>query len=170
VPASTTAVEGTHYVLPSATTFHAGRVSDTFEVKLIRAAGLQKQKVLLTLQLLPGDELKTGMVSYRGPVTAELNVQTFKIHLSDELVAGVYWDVFSPYFGTFSAKKVRLINEIAGMPLNYYTTGWMVDASVYARAATWAIAVSRYLAAQKAAGNTIYDEDGTEMLMNASYR
>lgn len=167
----TTAVEGVHYVLPPVPTFRAGRISDTLKVKLLRSADLQQKPVSLTLELKPGNDLKTNVTSFATNVAGELNILRFRINVSDNVGPGSYWTgIFAAFFGTFSVKKVRLINEIAGMPLDYYTTGWLTDLNLNARAGSWAIFMSRYLSDQKKAGNTIYDEDGSEMTMGVAYR
>jgi hypothetical protein len=97
---------------------------------------------------------------------------SFRLILSDQLGPGNNWaGVFAAYFGAFSVKKVRLINEVAGMPLDYYTTGWLTDLQLSARAPLWAITTSRYLADQKAAGHTVYEDDGvTPMTMGITYQ
>jgi hypothetical protein len=171
VPEGTTAIAGTNYVLPSPAVFRAGRVTDTLTIKFLRAANLQQGAKKLQIRLLPSEELKTGITSFSTIVTGELNILNFRFNISDEIGPGNSWTgVFQTYFGNFSVKKVRLINTVAGMPLDYYTTGWLTDLNLAARAASWAIFMSRYLADQKAAGNTILDEDGTEMMMGPAYR
>lgn len=171
VPDSSTAVAGTNYVLPSPALFRAGRVVDTLTIKFLRAANLQQGAKKLYLRLQPSDELKTGITSFATNIVGELNILNFRFNITDDIGPGNYWTgVFQPYFGTFSVKKVRLINSIAGMPLDYYTTGWLTDLNLNARATTWAIFMTRYLADQKTAGNTILDEDGTEMMMGVAYR
>lgn len=168
---STTAIAGTNYILPSPAIFRAGHVIDTLTVKFLRAANLQQGVRKLYLRLEPSDELKTGITSFATNVVGELNILNFRFNITDNIGPGSYWTgVFQPYFGTFSVKKVRLINSIAGMPLDYYTTGWLTDLNLSARATTWAIFMTRYLADEKAAGNTILDEDGTEMMMGVAYR
>lgn len=168
---STTAIEGTNYVLPSPAIVRAGMLVDTLTIKFIRAANLQQGARTLKIRLEPSEELKTDVTSFATNVTGELNILNFRFNITDNIGPGNYWTgIFQAYFGNFSVKKVRLINSVAGMPLDYYTTGWLTDLNLNARATTWAIFVTRYLSDQKAAGNTILDEDGTEMMMGVAYR
>ncbi len=170
VTESTTAIAGTNYVLPSPAIFRAGRLVDSLTIKFIRAANLQQGPLTLKIMLRPSEELKTGVTSFATNVTGELNILNFRFNITDNIGPGTYWTgIFQTYFGPFSVKKVRLINSVAGMPLDYYTTGWLTDLNLNARAATWAIFMARYLADQKLAGNTILDEDGTEMVMGVAY-
>lgn len=171
VTENTTAIAGTNYVLPSPAIVRAGRLVDTLTIQFLRAANLQQGARTLQIRLEPSDELKTGVTSFATNVTGELNILNFRFNITDNIGPGNYWTgIFQTYFGNFSVKKVRLINAIAGMPLDYYTTGWLTDLNLSARATTWAIFTTRYLSDQKAAGNTILDEDGTEMMMGVAYR
>lgn len=168
---SSTAIAGTNYILPSPAIVRAGRVTDTLVIKFLRAANLQQGPRKLRIRLEPSEELKTGITSFATNVVGELNILNFRFNISDEIGPGNYWTgIFQTYFGNFSVKKIRLINTVAGMPLDYYTSGWLTDLNLSARATTWAIFMTRYLADQKAAGNTILDEDGSEMVMGVAYR
>jgi hypothetical protein len=172
VDSNTTAVAGQHYILPAAFIVHAGRIVDSLPLKLLRAPDLQTKTIQLKLALRESSDFKTNVQAVYGNVAGSVNVVSFRLLLSDQLGPGNYWSgVFAAYFGAFSVKKVRLINQVAGMPLDYYTTGWLTDAQLSARAPLWAIITSRYLSDQKAAGQTVYEDDGvTQMTMGTSYQ
>ncbi|WP_426330190.1 DUF4843 domain-containing protein [Pedobacter sp. R-06] len=171
VDKSSTAIAGQHYEFPFSMTVRAGRVVDSLGIKLLRSTDLQNKAVLLKLILQENQnfhvDIKT-VTSY----TSFINVTNFKLYISDVLVDGKYWSgVFAAYFGAFSKKKVLLINQIVGMPLDYYTSGWLTDVNVSAKSTVWAITMSHYLADQKAAGKTIFEDDGvTEMVMAPAYQ
>jgi hypothetical protein len=166
-PAST-AVAGTHYELPAAV-IHAGKVQDTLRLRFKRTADLASGKKKLVLRLEPNEFFKTDL-QYRilGTVGRDsVSVLRFSIAASDILSAGVYWNDYVPYFGTFSIKKVKLIHDLLGMPLDF----WTVSPTNERRASAiyYASSTARYLGDQAAQGNVINDEDGTPMKMGAAY-
>lgn len=167
-PASS-AVAGTHYQLPEMV-IHAGKVVDTLRLRLKRAADLASGTKKLILHLQPNEffrtELRYKIVNNVARDTADL--VTFSITMSDILDKGPFWDdYYAAYFGTFSLKKVKFINDLLGMPLDF----WSVSPDNQRRAAAtyYASTTSRYLSDQAAQGNIIYDEDGTPMTMGAGY-
>jgi hypothetical protein len=168
-PSSTEAATG-HYVLPGKFIMPAGKVIDSLPVKLLRAKDLQDTVKNLILNLSPNQNFNTDIKISPAPADT-INLLSFKINVSDILLAGPYWNsVFATYFGTFSVKKVRLLNQIVGMPLNFPING-IYDLNLSADAALYAIAMSRYLKDQATAGYTIYEDDGiTPMTMGTSYQ
>jgi hypothetical protein len=165
-----TARQGMDYDLPP-TVFHAGKIADTFFIRLKRTADLTSAKKTLILRLQPNESFKTDL-RYRIALTTDrdtLDLVRFTIDISDMLSAGPYWSVYTPYFGTFSLKKVRFMNQLVGMPLNFWLNGEPTT-NVLASAIYYAATTSRYLNEQAAQGNIIYDEDGTPMQMGPGYR
>lgn len=169
VDPSSTAQANVHYVLPEKFVMRAGNLVDSFAVKLVRAPDLQTNKPFLRLNLVADNNFHTDIKAITGTIDS-INALSFKINLSDQLTQGNYWTgTLSNYFGTFSVKKLRLINQVAGMPLDYVVNG-IFDLNMAARCASWAITMSRYLNDQQQAGQTVYDEDGvTPMTMGAGY-
>jgi hypothetical protein len=170
VDPSSTASAADHYVLPQKFIIRAGKLTDSFPVKLLRTKDLQDTAKNIILTLHPNDNFNTDFQKI--PVTGDtLNTLTFKLNVSDILQAGPYWtSVFATYFGTFSVKKVQLMNQVVGMPLNFPIVG-LSDLNLAADASFYAISMSRYLQDQAAAGLTIHENDGiTPMTMGASYQ
>lgn len=169
VDPSSTAQANVHYVLPDKFVLRAGNLVDSFAVKLLRTPDLQTNIPFLRLNLVPDHNFHTDIKAITGTLDS-INALSFKINLSDQLTQGNYWtSVFATYFGTFSVKKLRLINQVAGMPLDYVLNG-LYDLNMAARCASWAITMSRYLDDRQQAGQTVYDEDGvTPMTMGAGY-
>jgi hypothetical protein len=167
-PAST-AIAGTHYELPAAV-IHAGKVQDTLRLRFKRTADLTSGKKKLVLRLEPNEFFKTDLqYRIRGNATRDsMSVLRFSIGASDVLDAGPYWNSYAPYFHTFSMKKVKLIHDLLGMPLDF----WMVLPNNERRASAiyYASSTARYLSDQAAQGNIILDEDGTPMQMGPAYR
>jgi len=89
--------------------------------------------------------------------------------MSDQLQAGPYWSSYSYYFGEFSEKKVRLINQIAGMPLDYWSVELYSSSQHQSNALYYAGLTFRYLSDQAYNGNTIFEADGVTPLRMGSY-
>ncbi len=156
------AIENTHYILPTVFIVKAGQVKDSIPLKVIRTADLQASVVNLLLNLKSGGDFKTG-------IQGERDLKTYKITISDMITAGPNWGTLSRYFGTFSVKKIKLLNEITGMPLDFMFT--FNPATITASGAYYAVLMSRYLRDQKTSGNTVFEEDGTtEMLMGSLFQ
>jgi hypothetical protein len=167
-PASTEAA-GTHYVFPATFVLPAGKLADSIPVKLLRAADLQTATETLILNLNPNNSFNTDIKVFIGSDTTSALKLT--VYVSDQLTAGPYWSVCTTYFGTFSVKKVRLLNTVTGMPLNFPAHGIIFDLSGSAEASTYAITMSRYLQDQAALGQPVYEDDGiTLMTMGAAYQ
>jgi hypothetical protein len=162
---SGTALPGVNYVLPEKFIMRAGSLVDSFPVKLIRTPDLQTQSLFLKLNLIPNNNFHTDIKAITG-ILDSINALSFKVNLSDVLTSGNYWNsIYSAYFGTFSVKKLRLLNQVTGMPLDYVITG-IYDLNLSARAAAWAITMSRYLKDQP-----VYEDDGvTLMVMGTNYQ
>ncbi len=171
VDSASTAQAGVHYELPDFV-FHANQVVDTLNIKLKRASDLTTSVKKLILHLQPNDDFQTALV-YRITGTSILDTTsmvTFTITTSDILNSGPDWtDTYAPYFGTFSLKKMELIHDLLGMPLNFWSTATMTS-DQRVQAIYYATTMGRYLNDQASQGNTILDEDGTPMKMGASYQ
>lgn len=174
VDPGSTATAGTDYVLPDNFIVHAGRITDTMLVKLNRTAALKTNTLFFMLRLKETTDFKTQL-TYRSRSPYDLTniaagdttaMQTFKVLVSDQLQAGPYWDSYSYYFGDFSEKKVRLMNEIVGMPLDFWSVDLYSSNQQKANALYYAGFTYRYLTDQAYAGKTVFEADGvTPMTM-----
>jgi hypothetical protein len=174
---SSTAVATTNYELPANFTLRAGKILDSVAVKFKRTADLKTKELSLMLRLNENDQFKTQtkfrsrQIYYSSFIenTDTVRTLTFKMVISDKLVEGPYWGDYSYYLGEFSEKKVRLINQMIGMPLNFWsvpnnTPEHRSDLTYYGGF------MFRYLADQAFAGNIILDEDGMPMTMGSYYQ
>ncbi len=169
-PAST-AKQGTHYVLPSKFVLPAGVLIDSFPVKFTRTTDLQDTTLKLVLDLKQNVSFHTDIPIFIGSDT--VNALSVTISVSDIMVPGPYWtSIFNAYFGSFSVKKVKLLNQVTGMPLDFPINGIFYAGLTFgAQASNYAITMSRYLEDQAASGHTVYEDDGvTPMVMAASYQ
>lgn len=165
---SSTAKASIHYE-PIQDTFkiRAGRVVDTFKIKLKRTADLQTASVSIILKLIPNDNFNTDMQSkvINSITGATISYVSYKIYLNDNLTQPKYW--LSTYMGTFSRKKVyataaALNVSIATMLdiLQNNTGSTAISSQVF-----WGRSMQIYLNQQKAAGNPIYEDDGTTLML-----
>jgi hypothetical protein len=122
------------------------------------------------LNLQPNNSFQTDIKVIEGLLDS-INPLSLKINITDILGPGTYWTgILQGFFGAFSIKKVKLLNQVTGMPIDITING-IYDLNLNAKCATYAIAMSRYLKDQTAAGKTVYEDDGiTPMAMNASYQ
>lgn len=165
VDATSTAIAGVHYeALPETLTLKAGKVADTIPVKLFRTADMLTSDFSLILELQPNGNFKTNMVNKVVNATSGqmLSFTRLKIFVNDILNKPKYW--LDAYMGTFSRKKLLLTSELLDIPvdaLNSTTTS--ISQQIF-----YANYMQRYLNDKKAAGETIYEEDGSEMVMGPS--
>ncbi|ANI88660.1 hypothetical protein A9P82_04780 [Arachidicoccus ginsenosidimutans] len=163
-PASTE-IAATHYVLPTSFVMHAGKVLDSFPVKLLRAADLEDTVQTLILNLSPNDNFNTDIKIFPGNgISDTVNALQLRLFVADGLTAGPYWNNCAYYFGTFSVKKVRLLNTVTGMPLDFPSHGIIYDLGSSAEATLYAITMNRYLQDQAAAGHPVYEDDGVTLM------
>lgn len=168
---SSSAVAGQEYVMPDSCVFHAGHVKDTLYVTLLRAAVLQDSTFHLIVNLMPNKNFQTNIPLLYDQFGDTLSGTSFKIGFNDILTAGPYWvGLIQPYFGTFSVKKVKLMNQAVGLPLDFWTSNVLHDLYLTPECIYYAQKFGKYLNAQAAAGNTVYEDDGTPMMMNPSYQ
>lgn len=158
-----TAKAGVHYDLPASPIIHAGRTIDSLRITFHRTPDLLNNPVTLILHLEPNENFKTDMKSdtLDAMTGKAADYTTFKVSVVDGLQKPSIWNNYPRYlFGTFSVKKLMLLNSVTGMPLdalNSYATIGFWD--------YWATMMNRYLLDQAAAGNTILEDDGTPMKM-----
>lgn len=169
-PAST-AVAGTHYEMPELV-IHAGKVIDTLRLRLKRTPDLSSGTKRIILQLQPNEFFNTDL-KYRtvgSAVIDSIDMLKFSINVSDMLSAGPYWERdYKPYFGNFSLKKVKFMNDLVGLPFDFWSTASPGNQK-RAEAIYYASVTGRYLMEQASEGNTIYDEDGTAMTMGPGFQ
>lgn len=170
VDAGATAAEGTHYQF-TPLIVRPGHVVDTMFIRFKRAADLRQGKVSFTLRMAPNESFATELRN-RTSNSDTVNALRLKITLSDMLLAGPDWDIsYYRYFGAFSEKKMRLINQVFGMPLNFWAGSGGMSSAQIAEAVYYATAMGRYLRQQAAAGQTVYEADGvTRMVMGTDFQ
>ncbi len=155
-----TAVENTHYFLPKTFVIHTGLVTDSIPIKLIRAEDLQSRVVRLILTLKTGGDFNADLEAEDWRIR-----KTYRITVSDMLTAGSFWGSLNQYFGSFSVKKVQLLHEVTGMPLEFIAA---TSPNYWIVAQYYALIMNRYLLDQIDEGNPVYEEDGVTLMTMGS--
>lgn len=158
------AIEGVHYeFLEKTFVIKQNQLRDTVSIKFHRLTEMQTKTFLLSFDLVNNENFSVDMVDKL------LNKTTGKRHsyinyrwfVNDIVKKPGRW--LDGYFGTFSRKKLFLMVEVLGIEAAY------LDANVsIAESVAYGKYMQRYLNEQRVAGNTIYEEDGTTVMVMGS--
>ncbi len=176
-PAST-AKPGVNYEFPNSFVLRAGKIEDTVYIRVMRTPELKTTMLTLLLNLRENEQFKTQYLFRPRQGNSQTNITdqdtiwttTFKVKMGDMLAPGPYWDSYYQYFfGNFSEKKVRLMNQVAGMPLSFWSKP-ANSAQERSEIAYYGGFMARYLSDQASAGNMILEDDGiTPMKMGSRF-
>ncbi|WP_300977792.1 DUF4843 domain-containing protein [Flavobacterium sp.] len=158
-----TAIEGTHYSLPKDIVMRAGKVVDTLDVTVFRTPEMKANTFTLVLNLEENDffttKMKTKVINVLTKKT--ISFTRFKLSFDDKLAQPPGW--FTPFFGAFTAKKFFLMCNLMNLKPVMFNQKLGAPGLAIPEMQYYQNFMKRYLADQKAAGNTIYEEDNTEM-------
>lgn len=141
----------------------AGENSLVVPIVMIRTGALQKEEKVIDMELLENEYFKTYYDYGSGDRVTWVKTNRLKQTLIFSEFMNQRPATWDPYvLGTFSQKKFNLIcNEMGIAREKFLDSKFMSYRTNYI-----ASYMKKYLAEQKAAGNTIYEEDGvTEMTM-----
>ncbi|MDR6783984.1 hypothetical protein ABIE26_002627 [Pedobacter africanus] len=164
---SSTAVEGTHYnFLNRDFVIRANETIGLIPVKLNRTAEMSGKAFMLRLKLEENANFKTPMqdVVVNSTTGKKRSYVQHSIWFDDILRKPKSW--LDGYLGTFSRKKLFLMAEIAeikNLSDLDNTTITTIPKTIY-----YGTFMQRYLNEMKAAGKTIYEDNGSEMIMGPS--
>ena len=132
--------------IPNELVIKAGEVRDTCLITLKYTPLLDTEKIRLVINVANNENFSVGRTEYRAAVIWFHNI----------ISQPQWWtgSVTSYYLGTYSDKKYRLFLEVVGVDMTGATDSELRH---------YALIFKSYLNAQKAAGNTIEEENGTEM-------
>lgn len=162
VDPSSTVIEGTHFKMPDHVVLGAGKAVDSLPVTFFRVPEMKSERILLVLNLESNENFATDF-SIRSTDRDTLNLTKLKITIDDILEKPSGWYDFIQ--GDFTLKKFLLMSELLDFELIDFTDLYKVDLGVQTYYGTF---MQRYLNEQEAAGNTIYEEDGSKMVMGPS--
>lgn len=164
-PAST--AESKHYDFPYPLKVRAGRQDDSLFIRLKRTPDLKTREVNLVLRLKPNENFQTQLLHRNEQIRDfeipnpedTIRMTMMKLVVSDRMNEGAHWmNGFHFYYGDFSEKKMRLMNQITGIPLDF----WSVvpsNADLRAKRLLYGSIMARYLSDQAFEGNQIMEED-----------
>lgn len=157
---NSTAQEGVHYELKKEQVFEAGQNLDSLEITLLRTPDMKTDTITLTVELIPNDDFLVLMKDRElNAITGEhMDVTKFNLHITDILNTPGGW--YAYFLGTFSVKKLFLMCDLLNIEPEIFTSFRSFGEYQY-----YGSFMQRYLDEQKEAGNTVYEEDGTEMVM-----
>ena len=156
-PAST-AKEGTHFeFVQSDFTVNAGNITDSMYIRFFRSAEMKDKALELMLDLEANEHFTTTM-AVSTFANKEISLIKHRIIVDDILSRPKYW--LDAYLGTFTVKKLFLMSDLLRIsPAALNNTISVGEITYFGRF------MQRYLNEEHAAGRTVYEEDGTEMLM-----
>jgi hypothetical protein len=165
VDPSSTAILGTHFTLPENIVMHAGKEIDTVLIRVLRTSDIKNKDLTVVLNLEENEFFTTKMQSRVANVLTQKTISfiRFKLSFNDRITTPLGWS--AGFLGTFSAKKFFLMCDLINidpqifnqLPSSGAAGLTIADMQYYQNF------MKRYLADQKASGNTIYEENGTEM-------
>ncbi|MBK0368311.1 DUF4843 domain-containing protein [Flavobacterium agrisoli] len=160
---TSSAVLGTHFSLPENIVMRAGSVIDTIAVKVKRTPDMKEHPFTLVLNLEANENFATNMQSKVTNVLTQktLSFTRFKLTFDDMLTQPIGWYV--PYLGVFTAKKLFLMCDLMSLDPSMFNQNRGLPGLGISDFSYYRDFMKRYLADQKASGNTIYEDDGTEM-------
>jgi|GEM_PF-1388660 len=173
-PSASTAVEGKDFEWSKQHLFPAKKNVDTLRIKVNRTATMLAKTLTLTLELKQNENFQTMIL----PNETNMRATKVKCYFNDILPPppGYVTTATSTgadfYYGTFSKKKLLIITKAAEEARFFFPpqsaksiySNWLVPMQ-----ALLSSILNSYLEAQKFFGNTIYEEDGTEMTAGPFY-
>ncbi|MDQ0636725.1 hypothetical protein QF042_000290 [Pedobacter sp. W3I1] len=158
-----TAIPGKHFdALPQTFSIKKNKLQDTVKIKFHRTADLQAQNYTLFFKLVANENFSTEMVDKLINATTgqRLSFIRYRWFLNDIVKKPGRWT--DGYLGVFTRKKLSLLAQVLNVEPSYLDTSVSI-----AEITAYGKFMQRYLNEQKAAGNTIYEEDGSEMIMGS---
>ena len=157
VPEETDALAEDYDPLLPEYTLPAGAVFGSIPITFHRTASLEGQERRLTVRLVENSDFALPITMWRNSSDEYVDVVKHTIIISDKYVQLPGYAV--GYFGPFSEKKMALLLEVLGLEISDFN-----EEMPYTQAKAYGQKFDRYLKEQKAAGHTVYEEDGvTEM-------
>mgnify|MGYP000168395863 CR=1 FL=1 len=144
-----------------------GEVSLVIPVTMIRTKALQTEEKGIDMELLPNGHFTTYYDYGSSDSTSWVKTQRLKLILLFSEFMNEPPSQWNPYmFGEFSAKKFALICDEMDIPREEFNKKSEEAGYILSRMGYIGSYMKKYLADEKAAGRTVYEEDGiTEMTM-----
>lgn len=172
-----TAIAGVHYVLDLSKAIIPANGSEiNFQVKFLRTQDILDKIVSLILKLEENEHFKlyfnfqknTNNVYSTGSL---IKADIFKFNISEIYTMPSYWSYFgSTYFGTWTVKKYKFVNEVLGWTNDDWQRGGYSDSKVIlGRFGVGAFTVRNALQKLANEGKPMLEADGSFMQLGSSY-
>ncbi|HWW40214.1 DUF4843 domain-containing protein [Pedobacter sp.] len=163
IASNSTAKEGLNYdFLQKDFKIPAGKLTDSIRILLHRSADLKVNSVSLFFQLEANQNFVTNIQNSISATGKTISPTKFRLYSSDILQMPLSW--YPYYLGDFSAEKFYLMLQVLNIdPVKF--SGPAFSNVTAAEVQNYGIAMQRYLNSQKAAGKTVYEANGNEMVM-----
>lgn len=147
---------GDYEPLQGSYVLRAGEVFGSIPVKFLRTASLEGQERTLTIELEENSDFSLPIRYWRNSSTEYVNVTRHSITISDKYVQLPGYS--TSHFGPFSEKKMKILLELFDMKLTDFNEKLPLTMTK-----AMGQKFDRWLQQQKLKGETIYEEDGSEM-------
>lgn len=107
----TTAVEGTHFILPEVS-LPADSFTMRYPVVLLSKSDLDNKAVRIVLRIADSKDLVVGTGGQADPSSA--NTVQFKINFSNKLIKPDYWGYIAGYIGEYSDVRYQFMIDVFG--------------------------------------------------------
>ncbi|MCR8669015.1 DUF4843 domain-containing protein [Aestuariibaculum sp. M13] len=158
----TTAEEGVNFTMPTSVVLPADSVRAYIPVTLFRDASLREEIKSVSFKLLPNQYFGTDIYTteeYHN-VDRPLSFTEFEITFSDILTKPSYWvSIYDNYLGEWSSRKIYLLVELTGKPLDSFFSGYATPSGLFADTRI----LRDYLDERRAANDPVMEADGSEM-------
>lgn len=125
--------------------------------------GIKDKSCFVDFKLEDNNEFKTRYNTIKKSVsdTTEVSLLEFRVRISDFLEIPPKWGTFQGWYGPFSRKKMYLVAELTGEPLDEFYASRPSLSTIM----SWAQMLKRYLQKQEALGTPVLEDDGTPMVV-----
>lgn len=149
IPEVTTA-QAKHYEVPKQLILGANKVRDTIWLKVNNTPDLKDSPVKIVYQIKETDAFKVG----------ERNYSMGVLYFTNKISQPIWWrgTVQSSFLGTYSDKKYALFIKL--------TNRVDIDPNNLTELTELTLILKNHLREMKNEGNTVYENDGTEMTVN----
>lgn len=149
------------YIIP------AGKATGQVPIKLIRTTALQQKALTIDVRLVENENFKFLLPVFLNiGNNKEMDATRFRVNFSEIITEFSYYTSFgTSYFGDWSVKKFKILNDLMG----WTTNDWRVAGGKNAAVALgkFAFAATRfkiYLEEQLNAKKPIYEDDGKTLM------
>lgn len=174
---STDAVEGVDFDLNNNDfIIKAGCARDTVRVTLYRSEKLQDKKYRIGLQLFANENFDLDIAQYKnssgwsvdGPM---IDATRYNVTFSEIYQEPSYWGWYgAANFGTFSAKKILLLNSLMGWTMSDWSNAGMSGTKIqYGRLPFAGQTLQKHLQKMADEGTPVTEKDGSYMLSGSNY-